>query len=301
MFEARRLPEFMQESKRSTNARTFAPEWPDGKRCAASLTVHVDGQTVWDALGLPTLHNYTAGEFSTRVGVWRVLEMLERRQQKASFYVPGWTAESYPAVVREAASAGHEIGYHGWTHTDADAGWDGTDWNRELEAATLDRALELLERLGGQRPIGHCFPHSPYTLELLLERGFLYSNFHQADDIPYWWWRDGRATRLLELPFDWILSDSTQFFHQLAPWQGEPRSPQQALETWKAEFDGAYRDGRYFVLTIHPDWSGRSSRIKAVEELLEYIAGHDDVWVTSMDEVARYWHARYPPEHDRDS
>jgi peptidoglycan/xylan/chitin deacetylase (PgdA/CDA1 family) len=301
MPEAVDLPEFMRESKRSTNARTFSPRWPGGARCAASLTVHVDGQTVWDALGFPTLHNFTAGEFGPRVGVWRILDVLERRGLKASFYVPGWTAETYPGVVQAAVAGGHEIGYHGYTHMDIDRGLRDGAWDPRQEAETLDRTLEILERIGGQRPVGHCFPHSPSTLDMLLERGFLYSNFHQADDIPYWWWRDGGPTRLLELPFDWILSDSTQYLHLLAPWVGEPKAPERALETWKAEFDGAYREGRYFILTIHPEFSGRASRIQALDELLEYITGHDDVWWTGMDDAARYWHETYPPEAEAEA
>ncbi|MEA2247249.1 MAG: peptidoglycan-N-acetylglucosamine deacetylase [Solirubrobacteraceae bacterium] len=280
---------------RTSDDRTFRPEWPGGARCAASLTVHVDAQTVWPALGHATLNNLTLGEFGARVGVWRVLELLARRDLKASFYIPGQTVETYPGIARACAEAGHELGYHGYTHLRSDAGWTGSGWDKEQERETIDRTLDLIERVSGERPRGHCFEHSPHTIDLLLEREFLYSNSHQADDIPYWWFRDGEPTGLLELPFDWIMSDSTAYLHLLAPWIGQPRSPDEAFEIWKAEFDGAYAEGRYFLLTIHPQWSGRSSRIRALGRLLEYIGSHKDVWWAPMDDVARYWHDSYPP------
>jgi peptidoglycan/xylan/chitin deacetylase (PgdA/CDA1 family) len=289
------LPLFMRETRRTTNSRTFAPRWPAGARCAASLTLHVDAQTVWVALGQDSIMNLSLGEFGARVGVWRILELLEKHKIKASFFVPGWTAEHYPDMVRACANGGHEIGYHGYSHTRADVGWTGSDWDRRQEADTLDRTLDLLERISGQRPRGYCFEFSPHTLDLLLDRGFLYGNSHQADDIPYWWFRDGRATRFLELPFDWILSDSTHYLHLLWPWMGQPRSPNEALEIWKAEFDGAYRFGRYFLLTNHPQWSGRSSRILGLERLIQHIRSFEDVWWATTGEVAAYWHATYPP------
>lgn len=238
----------------------------------------------------------TLGEYGARVGVWRMLDLLDKYNLKASFFIPGWTAEAYPDVARACAERGHEIGYHSYSHTRGDAGWDGSTWVRQQEAEAIDRTLDTLERITGQRPRGHCFEHTPHTLDLLLERGFLYSNTNQADDIPYWWYRDGRPTRLLELPFDFILSDSTHYLHLLRPWIGQPRSPAEAYEIWKAEFDGIYKYGRYFLLTNHCQWSGRASRVMGLEQLLQYIQSFNDVWWATTLEVAEYWHATYPPE-----
>ena len=291
------LPPFIRASRRTTNARTIEARWPNGARCAASLTIHVDAQTVWAALGHETVHTLTLGEYGPRVGIWRMLDVLDKYNLKASFFIPGWTAEAYPDVARACAERGHEIGYHSYDHTRADAGWNGSTWVQRQEADTIDRTLDVLERITGQRPRGHCFEHTPHTLDLLLERGFLYSNTNQADDIPYWWYRDGRPTRLLELPFDFILSDSTHYLHLLRPWVGQPRSPAETYEIWKAEFDGIYKYGRYFLLTNHCQWSGRASRVIGLEQLLEYILSFDDVWWATTLEVAQYWHATYPPEN----
>src|SRR5262249_19165940 len=95
------LPPFVAGTLRTTNRRTFTPEWPNGAKCAASLSVHVDAQTVWGALGLQNLMYVSLGEFGPRVGVWRFLDLLSRLGLKASFFIPAWVVESYPDVARE--------------------------------------------------------------------------------------------------------------------------------------------------------------------------------------------------------
>ena len=293
------LPPFVAARLRTTNARTFKPEWPGGARCAASLSVHVDAQTVWGALGMQTLNNTSLGEFGPRVGVWRFLELLDRHRIKASFFIPAWVIENYPEMAREIADAGHEIGQHGYDHTTKDLGWTGSSWDRDAEVRVLDESRRIIERITGRTPRGYISPaaiFSPSTIDLLLEKGFLYHNTCAADDIPYWWFKDGHPTPLLELPFDWVLSDSSYYLHTLVPWMGDIRSPSDVYEIWKAEFDGAYRYGRCFLLTNHPQWSGRSSRILALDRLLQHILSHDDVWWATSIEIAEYWRSRYPPE-----
>lgn len=293
------LPPFVAEKLRTTSRRTFAPEWPNSAKCVASLSVHVDAQTVWGALGMQNLMYTSLGEFGPRVGVWRFLELLGRLGLKASFFIPAWVVESYPDVAREVVGAGHEIGQHGYDHTMKDLGWAGDHWDRAQEVEVLDRSKRIIEDTTGHTPRGFISPagiFSPYTIDLLLEKGYQYHNTCSADDIPYWWYKGGKATPLLELPFDWVLSDSTCYLHTLIPWMGEVRTPDQAYDLWKAEFDGAYRYGRCFLLTNHPQWSGRASRIMGLEKLLEYIRGHSDVWWATSGEIADYWRRRYPPE-----
>ena len=59
------------------------------------------------------------------------------------------------------------------------------------------------------------------------------------------------------------------------------------LEIFKREFDGAYRERGLFLLTMHPHIIGHRSRLSLVEELIEYIRGHDGVWFATHEDVAR--------------
>src|SRR5260370_41494824 len=56
---------------------------------------------------------------------------------------------------------------------------------------------------------------------------------------------------------------------------------------WRDEFGLAYAEGGLFQLTMHPHVIGHRSRIVALNELIEYMAGHD-VWFATHAEAARY-------------
>jgi hypothetical protein len=59
-------------------------------------------------------------------------------------------------------------------------------------------------------------------------------------------------------------------------------------EIFMREFDGAYKDGGLFLLTMHPHFIGHRSRIQVLEELLAHIKSHPDVWIATHADVARY-------------
>ena len=290
------LPAFVARSRRTTDRRTIQPVWPHGARCAATFALHLDAQTLWRSLETENLASITLGEFGVRVGIWRFLELMQRHGIRMTVFVPGWVAETYPEVVRAVAEHGHELAYHGYHHVRADSGWDGSTWHADREEAVIDHTLALLERLSGRRPVGYCSRLTPHTMELLVRKGFRYCNNHMADDVPYWWIDDkGQPTGLLELPFDWVMTDSSYYFHTYVPWVGPIREPDEVRRIWQAEFDGMYAHGRYFLLVNHPQLSGRASRIDALEGLVRHIRARTDVWVATAAEVAEFWRATYPP------
>jgi peptidoglycan/xylan/chitin deacetylase (PgdA/CDA1 family) len=295
------LPPFMEETGRSTNRRTLPEvEWPNGARCCVSIHIHVDGQTVWRALGMEKLVYMSNGEYGPRTAVWRLLDLLEQRGLKASFFIPGWTAETYPDVVRAAAAGGHEIGHHSYSHTLFDMGLtDEGTWDRAVEEREFDRALEILRRLSGQDIRGYVPPGgelSPHTIDILQSRGIRYEAQCAADDIPYWWEIDGKACGLLEVPTHWSIDDAPQFLYTLIPQMGFIKGPDEVYGMWKGDFDAYRHYGRCLVFQVHPQWIGRPGRLRMFERLIDYMQGFDDVWFATGREIDDYWRERYPPE-----
>ena len=134
------------------------------------------------------------GEFGPRVGTPRILDLLDRHEIQATFFVPGWVAERNQQIVKDVADRGHEIANHGYMHEPP-----STLTSPGEEGEILDRGSEILESITGSRPVGYRSPSwelSGDSLELLFDRGFIYDSSLMGDDIPYFVGDEGK--RLVE-------------------------------------------------------------------------------------------------------
>ena len=264
--------------------------WPHGHRAAASFSFDVDAESA--VLSAAPGSQARAGIMSHQsygplVGVPRILGLLERHGIEATFFVPGFTAERYPGVVRDIAAAGHEIAHHGYLHESL----EGVD--ARTEAGYLDRGLEALERVAGVRPVGYRAPMwepTWNTARLLTERGFLYDSSFRDADVP-----DELAvtdvvgaTSIVEIPIQWALDDWEQYCFLPGISEGVIESPTKAGEIWSLEL-GATRDVEgCFVLTNHPFLTGRPSRAVALDRVIGQATEYGDVWIASLRQIAEH-------------
>jgi peptidoglycan/xylan/chitin deacetylase (PgdA/CDA1 family) len=150
--------------------------WPDGKRAAVTWSFDVDAESPMlhdDPSSAFRLATMTHQMFGPVVGVPRFLDILKRHQQRATFFIPGYTAERYPDMTRAILEAGHEVGHHGYLHEPL------RDMTAAQEGALIDRGLDALERVAGVRPEGFRAPLgelSFHTPALLADRGFAYAS-----------------------------------------------------------------------------------------------------------------------------
>ena len=122
--------------------------WPNNEKCAVLLTFDFDAELLW-ATTYPRTPSYLSrGQYGARVGVPRILELLQRYGVVATFFVPGATAENYPHLVEQIAAAGHEIGHHGYLHEYPN------QLSREEERDVLAKGFAALEKVTGKRPLG---------------------------------------------------------------------------------------------------------------------------------------------------
>ncbi|MFL6053958.1 MAG: polysaccharide deacetylase family protein [Actinoallomurus sp.] len=225
--------------------------------------------------------------YGPRIGVPRLLRLLERQDVRATFFVPGFTAECHPDTVRAIVDAGHEIGHHGYLHEPM----QGID--PSTEARYLDRGLAALERVAGIRPTGYRAPWwemNWHTPRLLAERGFRYDSSLLDDDIPYRFLAPGsRVSTLIEISVDWALDDWEQYaFYPGFTGSGVIESPAKVLEMWTLEARAHHREGGCFDLTNHPFISGRPSKAAALERLIEEVRGLEGMWIATLGEIAAH-------------
>ena len=215
------------------------------------------------------------------VGVPRLLELLDDFAIKATFFVPGLTADRYPQTVERIAAAGHEVGHHSYSHRSP------VDLGQAGEREDFERALKALERVG-VAPRGHraaLWEASWDTPALVAEYGLEYDSTLMDDDKPYL--LETERGTIAELPPHWSLDDWEQYAYLPRPPIGvNIESPAKVLDLWTNELDAMRRHGCLFMLTNHPFLSGRPGRVETLRRLVEHALDRGDVEFVTAAEVA---------------
>lgn len=99
-------------------------------------------------------------EQRVEVNTRRILDLLDHHQQKATFFILGWVAEKYPALVLEIDKAGHEIGYHSYYHFHIDKLLENGTFKEDL-----NRGLGILESITGKKITSYRAPYFSFANE----------------------------------------------------------------------------------------------------------------------------------------
>ena len=274
-------------------------------RHIACITFDFDAMSGMIARGLTSATPISRGEFGA-AAVPRLLDLLRKYSVRSTWFVPGFTLETYPAQNRAVFDAGHEIAHHGWTHVPPN------DMSAEQEEAGLVRANEQIKKLTGQYARGYRSPSwdlSPYSIGYLLKHGFLYDTSMMGDDSTPYRCRMGDvveleqpmsfgpATRLIEMPISWSLDDFPHFEYLRTKTGLMPglMNANLVLENWINDFLYMKETSDWGVLTytFHPFVIGRGHRMMALEKLLKRLSDEGAVFMT-MEDAAREYDRRAP-------
>lgn len=225
-------------------------------------------------------------EYGSRAGFWRLLRLFTERHMPATVFAVGMALERNPEAAAAMVEAGFEIAAHGWRWIDYQYVDEAT------ERAHIARAVEAIEGMTGQRPVGwYTGRTSPNTRRLVAEHGgFLYDADSYADDLPYWEPINGESQLIVPYTLD------TNDMRYVAP-QGF-NSGEQFFTYLRDAFDVLYAEGasrpKMLSVGLHCRISGRPARTAALARFLDYVQQHDDVWVCRRDEIARHWRDAHP-------
>lgn len=261
-------------------------QWPYKKDIAVMLTFDFDAEFLRISRAKSKgkkigFTDYSRGQYGPDEGILRCLNILDLYDVKGTFFVPGIVAEKYRDKVKEIYNRGHEIGYHGYMHESV----IGIDINEEK--ANMDKSEEILKSITGKRPVGHRAPESimhPFTIDLISERGYLYSSSMKDCDYAYIY-----QNGIVEFPNDITMDDFTYFYFTFSePAVRSMYTNSEVIKNWKLEFDGLKEEkDKIFVLKLHPQLIGRASRIAAFGEFISYMKQRN-AWIATCEEVAKY-------------
>jgi peptidoglycan/xylan/chitin deacetylase (PgdA/CDA1 family) len=256
--------------------------WPNNARVAVCLSFDVDNESYLLARGETSPTTLSAADFGAETGLRRILDLLDRHQLPASFFIPAVSALLHPEMIPAILKSGrHEIAVHGWIHE-----YPPTIEDAAEEERLLNKAIDFLTKAANKRPVGYRAPSwafSDHTLDLIRKSGFLYDSSLMAMDEPYEVMSNGQATGLVELAIDWTLTETPYLGRG-----GTMPSPEKLFQLYRDEFDGAYEDGTLFVLTLHPHVVGHRAPMRYLNELVTYMKSKPGVWFATGEQIARY-------------
>jgi len=267
--------------------------WPGQARIAFFVTLHLE---YWELLPpadahrdprfvgeygtfTPDYRTWTQREYGNRVGIFRVLEVLDRHRLKAGVAVNELAAARYPYLIEQFRRRGYEFIAHG---TSANR-MITSKMDEAAEKATISGAIDAVEKATGARPtgwMGQDYGESHRTPKLLAEAGLDYVLDWPNDDQPYAM-NVGRPFVSLPNQPEW--DDVQQLWLRRIDM---PRYPDLVAEA----FDYLHGEGgQVFNLSLHPWLIGMGHRIKYLDEALRRIGRHAHVWHTTPGEVARHY------------
>ena len=226
-------------------------------------------------------------EYGSRAGFWRIMRIFQERGLKLTVFAVAMAMQRNPEAVAAMLEAGHEIASHGWRWVSYQ------DMDVETEREHLQRAVEIIEDMTGAMPLGwYTGRDSPNTRQLVVEHGgFLYDSDSYADDLPYW----VKVNDSDHLVVPYTLDNNDMRF---ATMQGF-NTGEQFFTYLKDSFDVLYREGedspKMMSVGLHCRLAGKPGRAAALMRFLDYVQGHEKVWICQRVEIARHWHEHHSP------
>jgi putative urate catabolism protein len=219
-------------------------------------------------------------EYGSRAGVWRILELFSARDLPLTAFAVGRALELNPEIGHALSAAGHEVAGHGYR-------WlNYHDIPEDEERHHISLTFQVIERICGKRPVGwYTGRVSENTRRLLREHaGLLYSSDAYNDDLPYW--LAGSPPHLV-IPYTLVNNDA----RYLLPTGFS--SGEDFLRLLKDAFDLLWQEGaqrpKMMSVGLHGRISGHPARAMALARFLDYVQGHDAVWICRREEIARHW------------
>ncbi|PVE22177.1 hypothetical protein DC522_22495 [Microvirga sp. KLBC 81] len=276
--------------------------WPGNARLAATVFLYLEH---WDLLPepgtmrdprfrdhygdfRPDYRTYTLREYGNRIGIFRLLEALDRLPLKVTVAANVSALDRYPYLVEQLLGRGYEFAAHGHDATRMLT----SQLNEDEERSFIQTSIDAITSVTGTKPegwIGQDYSESTRTPALLAEAGLTYLADWPNDDQPYLMNAGPGSVgpEIVSIPNQAEWDDIQLMWHRRVL---SPRFPKIIDDVVETLSDDAAKSGsgRFFGLHLHPWLSGMPHRVAYVVEAMERIAQTRDVWFANAAEVAKH-------------
>jgi allantoinase len=268
-------------------------EWPNGARVAFWVGLNVEhyevdkpGTSIFGGTAAlqPDPLNYGWRDYAPRVGIWRMMDVLDKYGIRASVLLNSDVCRVYPQIIDEGNKRNWIWLAHGKNNTIFEAGM-----SLDEERGYLTDVVRTIAQSTGKQPKGWLGPALTETFntpELLAELGLSYVLDWCNDDQPYP--LRVKAGRMISVPYSIEMNDISLFVGKSL---SGPDFAQMVMDQFDVLYDEGAHSGRVMCLALHPFVINQPFRHKYLDKALEYIAGRSDVWLTTSDEIADWYFA----------
>ncbi len=264
-------------------------KWPNGARIAFYVGLNIEHFKVdkpstsifgGTAMLAPDPLNFGWRDYGARVGVWRMMETLDRYKIRASVLLNSAVCKHYPQII----DAGKERKW-AWLAHGRDNSTFQSGMSLDEERKYLKEIVETISSATGQSAngwLGPALTESFETPKLLRELGLTYLLDWCADDQPF----PLNIPGMISVPYSIELNDITMFV-------SKSLSGEEFYRCVADQFDQLYKEstlsGRVMSICLHPFVINVPFRHKYLEKALDYITSHEGVWLTTSDEIAAHY------------
>jgi peptidoglycan/xylan/chitin deacetylase (PgdA/CDA1 family) len=264
---------------------------PGGARVAVWVTPNVEhyhydqpaiALTQMTASLKPDVLNHAWREYGVRVGIWRLMDILERQGFVATAALNSEVCTHYPQIVEEGNRLGWEWMAHGPNNSMLFTGIP-----EDQERPIIAHVLEAIAKGTGKRARGWLSPaltETDHTLDLLAEAGIEYVADWCNDEQPYT--MKTRQGSIVALPYTLEIGDIPVFLFN----GGSGEDFENMIVD---QFDQMYEEGaqspRFLSIALHPFLVGHPYRARHLERALAHIRKRQDVWIATGSAILDWY------------
>lgn len=248
--------------------------WPNGARIAVWVIPNIEHFHVEIGAQAPDIRNHSRRDYGNRVGVWRIMEVLEKHGVRGTVALNAEVGRFYPRIMEEAVKLKWELMGHGLTNSVMLSGM-----TIPQETAVITEARAVIEQWGQKMRgwLGPGLTETWHTLDLLRQNGVDYVCDWVNDDLPY-----RMNNGLHSIPYSIELNDMPLFNMPSISIGDFYRRICESFDVLYAEGE---KNGRVMAIALHPFLIGVPHRIRTLDRALAYIASHGKVWFATGSEI----------------
>ena len=263
--------------------------WPGDARIAFWIVPNIEFFSLETRPGgigpgkIPDIPTWALRDYGNRVGVFRIMEVLDRYKVRATVALNSDICDHHPEIIEEGNKRRWE-----WMGHNQSNSRRLNEIPAEDEPAVIHATLDTIERVAGVRPkgwLGSGLQETWNTLDHLAAAGLDYvADWGPNDDQPYL--MQVAEKNLVSVPYSYAINDKQAL-------EAANLTTKEFRDIICDQFDTLYRESsqiaRVMHIAVHPYLTGLPYRIAALDSALEHICGHSGVWLATGSEIASHY------------